>query len=558
VSVLSRTGWMAAWCLAMGLALFASGTQAAVVNATPQSDLSALAGRLKPGDTLLLAPGVYRQTLDVRQVAGTPQNPITIAGDDARGPVILRGSDILKKWEPAGSQLFSHRLDKQPSQVFVNGTALKQVGGTVFGGYPTDPSSEYHRLHRDNGGVWPGRAAPVPPDALPDQAFVYDAAAKRLYVRSSTDLAGATVEASQRDRGLFAEAVSHLRFQGLRVEHANTSVTIRGGAFVVLGHHVQVTRITAQWNDLAGIQLAGDDNRLTDSTASYNGQMGVTARGSRNVIDNVTTDHNNRRGFNKWWEAGGFKFIGDGQGGLKQSVVSRCKALFNQGDGIWFDWKNNDIELKDSLAAYNTGFGIHHEASSGGHLHHNLSIGNGQRGIYLSSSRQTLVDHNLAMGNGLEGIVSILAEGRADDEGVKFKADGNRIQKNVLAWNNEGAIIVPSPSEAQSEDNVFYGDGRSSRFSIDFPSPFNLPVYGLKAWHDKSGQDRRSWWVNKPMPAPWQKYLAARSTDRAPLLELLAQARAMPPADGGITGPDTAKAAAKLSTADVGPTMTGP
>lgn len=534
-------------------------TVAATLIGTPDNVTDQLQ-KLRGGDTLLLKPGVYRQTLDMRNRSGSAEAPITIAGDTAQGRVILRGSDVLNKWQSQGDGLFAHALAKEPSQIFVDGLAYKQIGGTIFDGYPDNPSSEYRRLHPHDGGVWPGRVPPVPTSALPANSFWYDKDGKRVIVRSDVDLTSKTVlvEASQRERVLFVEGVRHLVIQNLEIQHANTSVTNRGGALVVWrGEHVKIKGIQASWNDLSGIQFAGSWITLEDSESHYNGQTGVTGFGSNITVSRVKANYNNRRGFNKWWEAGGFKFIGFEDGALSTATVQDCQALFNQADGIWFDWKNQNVEVNRNLSAYNKGFGIHYEASSRGFIQDNLVFGNGQRGIYLSSSRFTTVKNNLVVGNNGEGIVAILEAGRKDNQGNPFKADGNRVEGNLVAWNTEGSVYMPADEGGYSDRNMFMSEGAPTRFSVEFPSPLNQPVYGLEAWTNRTGLDRHSWWINRSMPTAWQKYLAQRSTALEPLKELIRQARGAAGDDRAILGPAVAAARSQAPTPEVGPRLAG-
>jgi parallel beta-helix repeat protein len=531
------------WCAVPGV-----GLHAATVAATPDSRLNTLVSQLKPGDTLLLRPGVYRQTLEIRGLRGRSDAPIQIVGEQA----VIRGSDVLKGLKSAGQGLYTARLAQEPSQVFVDGQALRQIGGTVFDGFPLNTASPYHREMVKEGGIWPGRVPDVPTEALPPQSFHYDRDKRVLTLRLTQEPGQRLIEVSQRTRTIDADQLAHVQFKGLKVEHANTSVSSRGASMVVGGEDLLLEQISADWNDLAGLQIKGDRIVVRDSSASHNGQLGMAARGNRHLIQRVTVQDNNRRLFNKWWEAGGFKFIGDGQGGLRNSVVEDCRAVRNQGDGIWFDWKNRDVTLRRSLAAYNTGFGVHFEASGPGLIEHNIALGNGQRGIYLSSSRQTRVLNNLALGNGMQGIASVL-ENRKDDEGIPFKADGNRFQRNVIAWNQDGALFIPKDDGDRSDFNVFMGQGKGLYFSIDFPSMWRPAAWTLEDWNQASGQDRKSWLLNQPMPTPWRDYLNAQSTDMKALSALMRTARQAPPADGVTLGAEHRALKLRLSIANAGP-----
>lgn len=538
--------WLCAW-----LSLV-SAVSAGTLDAGPEN-LASQVARLRPGDILLIKPGVYRSTLTLRRLAGSSDAPITIRGDVAKGRVIFRGSDVLTDWTPLGGGVFVHRLEQESSQVFVEGSALQQMGGTVFDGFPLNADSPYQKLHIREGGVWPGRRAATSPNDLVPESFFYAARERKLYIKTVKDPRAVTVEASQRSHGLFASDVRHLVIEDLEVQHANTSVTGRGGALVVWGDSVRIRRVSASWNDLAGIQVGGTDIHVEDSEALYNGQMGVTARGQFNRFVRVKANGNNRRGFNKWWEAGGFKFIGELNAGLLDSQVIDCQALHNRGDGIWLDWKNARVEVLRNLSAYNAGFGIHYEVSSHGLIQDNVVLGNTQRGIYLSSADDTRVLNNLVLGNGLEGVVSIVDEGRVDENGRRFTGDGNVVEANVIAFNTEGAVILPGDSASTSDRNVFWGEGAASRFSVGFPSLLNQPSYGLEAWNSRGGQDTRSWWVNLSMSLEWRDYVSKKSTEMAPLLSLLKSSRGQPSFHGVVMGRHWSALSSVRAAAPVGP-----
>lgn len=546
---------LAALAICFGLNGVGAGYAATLV-ATPETLLQRLQ-QFRSGDTLLLKPGIYRVTIDLRNRMAEPDTPSVIRGDvSGGGRVVLRGSDLLTDWRLAAPGIYVHALEKETSQVFVNGRLLQQVGGTVFDGYPENTRSAYRALHPHDGGIWPGRKQVVAWQGLPAESFWYDRNSQRLYARTAEDLRDLAVraEASQRERVLFLENVQFMQVQDLDIEHANTSVTNRGGALVVWqSRDVSLRGIRASWNDLTGIQISGERISLMSSEAVHNGQIGVSGFGSRFTVQQVKSSHNNRRGFNKWWEAGGFKFIGFDDGALRDSVVSDCQALFNRGDGIWFDWKNRNVQVVRNVSAYNTGFGVHYEASSEGLIEDNLIFGNGQRGVYLSSSRTSLVRHNLILGNGGEGVVSVTEHGRKDNQGRRLDSDANRVEGNVIAWNAGGAVYLSSDPGNVSNRNVFLGEGAASRFSVNYPSPLNLPVYGLEAWFQRTGQDARSWWWNAPMPDSWGAYFKAQSTAKAPLTALVLDARGRPSDQRLVLGQDLSRWSLEAPLPEVGP-----
>ena len=117
--------------------------------------------------------------------------------------------------------------------------------------------------------------------------------------------------------------------------------------------------------------------------------------------------------------------------------------------------------------------------------------------------------------------------------------------------------IVQNFRSGYSDRNMFMSEGAPTRFSVEFPSPLNQPVYGLEAWTNRTGLDRHSWWINRSMPTAWQKYLAQRSTALEPLKELIRQARGAAGDDRAILGPAVAAARSQAPTPEVGPRLAG-
>jgi parallel beta-helix repeat protein len=218
--------------------------------------------------------------------------------------------------------------------------------------------------------------------------------------------------------------------------------------------------------------------------------LGVAFSGVNNHIEGVVASYNNTRGFNKWWEAGGFKFVGNG--GLIDSEFVRNTAFGNLGDGIWFDWKNKNNIIRSNVSAYNSGFGIHYEVSRSGIIQDNIIYGNGQRGIYLPDSSNCWVTHNLVISNGLEGIAAVYT-GRKDNLGVAFGAEDNKMFSNIIGWNKGLALIMPKGAKniGISDGNVFL-DNQKIRLGLGYPSALSPETSSLSEWIALSQLDKNS------------------------------------------------------------------
>lgn len=459
--------------------------------------------QLRPGDTLNIAAGVYREALVFPELAwsGTP----TLIQPAANGDVLIKGSDVVTGWEPVQGGLFVKRSwPTNSQQVFVDGVALQQIGGTILGGYPEKGGHPMAKLHTTQGGIWPGRVRGGI-EQMRDNSFYYDAAAQSLYIKvPHATLNGRTVEASVRPHLVFGKGVQNVTLRKLRFQHANTSAVNQTGAIHLWQSNRNVLEeLDVSHVDGAGFDITGDENTIRNSKANHCGQLGMKVRGRANKLIGNETSFNNTRGFNKWWEAGGAKFVG--QGGLRDSEVTRHRAIGNRGDGIWFDWMNSNNRVYDNVSAYNAGFGIHYEASQKGYIYNNYVFGNRQRGIYLPHSADSVVAYNLVVKNGYEGI-AVIDEGRSKNK-PELAPRANRVLGNIVAWNGRSSLVLPAGLLDNAADyNLYVSAKEPPGFSTGWGSRESPVRKGLDAWRTASGQDTHSWAESSDVP---QALLAA-------------------------------------------------
>lgn len=466
-------------------------------SARPYRTLAYAMQQLQPGDTLKIHPGTYREALILPPRAWSIDKPTTIVGDNA-GDVIILGNDVVTGWIAQGDKLFIKRpWLQEPQQVIFDGKPLRQIGGTIFDGYPERLGHELAGLHAAEGGIWPTRKA-GDRDHLPPGSFFYDAARRELLIKTDRAvLPDGAVEVSTRPYLVLGRYVDGITIANLRFRYANTSTLSRQGAITIAGKGNTLRNLVIEDMDGAGIEIDGDNNEIVHCTITRSGYLGIKARGKRNLITGNRVSHNNTRGFNKWWEAGGMKFIGDG--GLHDSTVADNIVDHNRGDGIWFDWGNDANRVERNIVAYNEGFGIHYEASAHASIVDNRVFANRQRGIYLPHSRDSVVAHNLVVDNGLEGIV-IVDEKREDPEGkLNLRPDNNVVMANLIAWNRKAALILPGAQYRNVSDaNLFLQNKDPPYFSMGWPKG-RADRKTLARWRRQEAQDRLSIAVSVPM-----------------------------------------------------------
>ena len=465
----------------------------------PLRTLSAAMAQLKAGDDVVIGAGVYRETVQLPAIP--PSGYQTVIRAAVRGTVTVKGSDEVRGWKQVSSDTWSISwVGNEPEQVFRAGALLQQVGGTVFGGYPTNPANPLIGVQAPSG-IWPGRVNGDKSSLTPD-SFTYDAANRLLYVRLSSPLASnEALEVSTRTYVLYGREVTGVVVAGIDFLHSNTSLTQRHGAVYLQGSANTIRNSTIRFMDAFCVMLSGDESRLLNSAIEYCGQAGVNAGGARLTVAGNTVGHNNTRGFNKSWEAGGMKFTGSPA--LVDSSVSRNLAVFNNGDGIWFDSTPERIQIERNTAAYNSGHGIHYEASVGGTIVGNMTYGNGHRGIYLLESSNTKVASNITFANALQGIAVL--DGTRSATNPRLLPYGNSVIGNTAAWNdargNRIQFMLPGLQFANTSDfNRVHATDVTPRYAQGDVSGANPYRQGLPAWRPYAGQDSSSQESFGPMP----------------------------------------------------------
>ena len=457
-----------------------------------------------------MAAGTYRESIVIPTMAwGTAQTRLR-----AQIPhtVTIKGSSEVTRWAVVSAGAYSTEwTGEEPEQVFRNGIGLQQIGGTVFGGYPIDPGSSLASAHAGEGGIWLGRINGNATSLTPD-SFYYDAAARRLYVRLAAALSsGEALEVSSRRHVLQAESVVGLTVQGLDFAHSNTSAVYRWGAIKVVGSKNLLTDLVVRDMDGLCVQLVGDDNTLSNSTIQRCGQLGLKGEGARVTIAGNSITYANTRGFNKWWEAGGMKLVGNGP--LQDSVIRNNLVAYNNGDGIWIDWMNKNNLIEGNTTAYNAGFGIQYEASQAAVIRANVSYGNEMRGIYLLESSDSIVSGNSVFGNAMEGIV--VTDGDRSGTYPALKPLNNAVTGNSIAWNDQYRnwvqLVLPGKSFGSvSNRNSFKAEVLLGRMSLGFASGLNPAFVRLAIWTTATAQDADSVEQLLAMPPALKQAIAGK------------------------------------------------
>ena len=468
--------------------------------AAPWRTLQHAVDTMKPGDSVLVGSGTYRQRIEVRR-GGTAESPITISAlPGAR--VVVSGADLLSdgwsriagidgvyshdwdlRFPIGGPNDLTHPGDKghestgRAEQVMHNGRLLRQV------------------LRREH---------------LAHDTFFADLEAKKLFVRlrHSGDPADCDLEASTRTQWLAAgRGISHVQVRGINFRYAANHAQ-RGAFFIGTGHSRGwvVEDCVFELANGPGASFSGDGHIIRRCVFRDNGQMGFGAYACHDTrVEESGVYRNNTKGYSTDWEAGGLKITMS-----RGFVMQRCRLVDNRGPGIWYDIGNEQAEVSHCYIADNDEAGIFYEISYGLHAHDNLIVNNanhterphrawGVGGITLSSSEDCLIENNTLVGN-RDGL-TLREQNRTTprlDGGDSRILNKNHVFRNNLVACSQGYNVAlwmdttffgPHPAGHDTNDPIFE-DPQTLNIRFENNLLFSLPgrseyLYGCP-WRPKS------------------------------------------------------------------------
>jgi hypothetical protein len=395
------------------------------------------ATRLKPGDTVLIHGGIYREEVVIDK-SGEPNRPIAIHAAEGES-VIITGADRITDWSQAPGD----------ERVYTTRWPHKFVAWNKSQAHPDD---DYHRLIGRCEQVfidgYPLRQV-LERDKLSRGTFFADTEAQQLYIQpaGNQEITGdkAMVEASTRSRILTVKG-DYINVKGIRFRYAANHA--QQGAVAFAGRHATVEACVFEYTNASGAEFTGQDITVRNCTFQHNGQIGFGAnRAHRLRIAGCTVRDNNIKGFDRGWEAGGDKICM-----TRGAVIEDSTFIENRGNGIWFDIGNEDCEVHNCLIANNENAGIFYEISYGLHAHDNVIVGNGfaftpgawgaAAGISLSSSPFCTIERNLILANkeGFNLREQLRTTPRIDGKSEPVWNHDQSIAHNILAYNRDAQV----------------------------------------------------------------------------------------------------------------------
>ena len=475
--------------------------------ARPLKTISAGAKIVKPGDTVLVRPGIYREAVNLT-VSGTEGRPITFQSETP-GAAIVEGADITTNIKPEMSGIWSFAApDLAPTpggfapgqQVYIDGAPLEFV-------------TEIKNLT-------PG-------------TYALDYDRKRVFIAPLEEQQiGNSEVAYARRAGLFATTrpIDNIHIKGFTLIHGAGSF-LGPYALLVSGQHWLVENNHILWSSYAGIRIERTNHCIVrNNVVEWSGATGLGGFANANLLleKNILTYGNWRRqdtGFDGG--AGKLVFTYD-------TIIKDNECAYNNGWGIWLDIACGDVLYQGNIShdnaqnaglfseiswktrfvdniVYNNDQGIMVGETSGCDLSHNIFYNN-QTGLYMRSDnrRMTATEYGY---QSIESFHKLLTDNipsitpaRADVISEDYKTywiipaahpeKDNRITDNLFIGNRAAYYEwrqygKPSPIDTNisnfSDNNIFSGTRQDALFLYSdgsYPS--------LEAWRTVSDRDQHS------------------------------------------------------------------
>ena len=370
---------------------------------------------LKPGDTLTVRAGTYRESVRLSIIASA-EHPVVLRTAPGQ-TVVLKGSEVVKGWVKDGNFWKKEGWTKQ----YVEKNFAKS--GNTF--------AEVVQVYQKDG--------------IGGEAIVLCRVKTREELHPGKcywdEKTGALTIAPMAGKEPFdpnKDGVEvPVRVGGLTIDRGRYN-TVRGfqlrqfvGGVHVSGWHCTAEDCVSTWQNSIGLFHGfGFYNVLRRCEASYCGWTGMGGGwGEKALIEDCVITHNNRWRWEPLWHAGGAKM----STWFDKSVIRGCRFCNNYGPGLWFDYSCNANIVENNIACDNEGPGFMIEISRGNILRNNISCNNhktmlgidcvpvdkgqtdyyrqesgggeGPLGILISSSPYTKVYNNLCYHNDGFGIV---------------------------------------------------------------------------------------------------------------------------------------------------------
>lgn len=326
---------------------------------------------------IILHEGKYHEENYLSISDNGKEQPLLIIEAKEKGKAIITGASILTDWEATTiADVYEHKWQ-------YNFGSVEQIwaGKGPWGnsGYIGEKGLRKEMLFVNN----------LPylqvfdKNAIANKTFYIDEESDRIFLKlpKNIDIEKAEIEVATKGDLLNVSNKENLVLRNLIFEKAAKFIPF-GSVEFSFCKNILIDNCDFLNSNATGLLFNFVENvTLNKVNSSHNGWNGYKFEFARQVITkNCETSYNNWRGnmagINGWDLAGNKNF------NVHYFLIDNHKAYDNRGEGIWFDWCCQNIEIKNSEIIGNHSAGIYWEASQGHAMVKNCRIThNGQSGI---------------------------------------------------------------------------------------------------------------------------------------------------------------------------------
>ncbi len=520
--------------LAAGLAVFCPSVARTIAvdgqGGGEYTSLQAAADVAQPGDTILVAPGIYRE--EVRVARGGEADAPVVFRSKIKGAAVLKGSEEWNNsWRPMSGAdgCFESEIDaarfaglKNPylttisigssdksraarpvtNAVLDTAFAPRTLGQMFVDGNPYSETTSRASLRR-SAGTW---------------MVSYDGSQIWLHpYRRDLPVAQRLVEWSVRNRVFHAKrrGLKHVVLDGFVLEHcANQGPFPQIGLVDTRsGRNWTIENCTIRHAKSIGLAMGGEtwavdtlsdvpeeDRRLMfgggnvvrDCAISDCGISGIAGwQPGVSFIYNNILERNNRGCYGwpeKYWgETAAIKLH------VSKCVIAGNIIRDNEAHGIWLDMGFKDSRVTGNLILNNRYSGLMLESCFGTSLVDNNIIGLSRPwsgyyhgdGVYSHNGSCVTVAHNLIFGCAGAGVRFRTCWGNLPD-GRGYETSTNRFIGNIFCLNSGGALAIACTNDTSrgvvSDHNVYLEDGYLAQKASMYPFRFANYNIGGETW----------------------------------------------------------------------------
>ncbi|HEX8297690.1 MAG TPA: right-handed parallel beta-helix repeat-containing protein [Rubricoccaceae bacterium] len=481
----------------------------------PWRTLSRAAGRLLPGDAVVIRAGTYRETLAPRVGGSGADARVTFAAYPGEAVVISGADRADSGWTLAplsnGRRGWRRAWGGEDVRPYAEGDWHFRRPLVVARGHVLRPVRTLDDLTPGTFTVEGPDDAPTAlvarfdGDAAPSAAGPLEVAVRTYGIRPE----GADPYAACGS----TETPGWFRFVGLTVRH--TTNRAQWGAVCAGSRGSLVEEVAAEWTSGAGVDASGQRHVFQRVRADHNGQIGWVGGCTDCLIEDSQAVGNNWKGHDPFWEAGGGKWHA-----TRGTTIRRHYAAGNVGPGIWLDGDNADNTIEGCRVEGNTMAGIMLELNTTRTLvQHNLVSGTRRlawtgTGILSQAASGNVYAFNTVVGSEGTGLWLRLDPDRRAPDG------GNVVANNWIVGNatrpeeaREVSVEVETAAEVRSTRfagntyGVMRGDPlwRSAFYAAPH-GPSGLRTNRLAEWQDvvrgDAGATTAAGWPDRRQASP--------------------------------------------------------